>query len=123
MDVLDQVLEGGIRPHDLTLVGGTPGVGKTIVTLQWARHIAMNGGTALYVCYEHDHADLMARLMSLELGMLADTEPLADVERLKTQLTHAANGMAQLSDVIAAEPLAKQVYERLESYADRLHLV
>src|SRR5579864_8216627 len=35
---LDQVLAGGLRPGDMMLVGGTPGVGKTVVTLQWARN-------------------------------------------------------------------------------------
>ena len=123
MDVLDQVLDGGIRPNDLTLIGGQPGIGKTIVTLQWARHIAQSGGTAVYVCYEHDHADLMARLMSLELGMITDGESPSDVDKLKTQLTQAANGVSQLAALVEREPLARRVYERLQEYADRLILV
>ena len=123
MDVLDQVLDGGIRPHDLTLIGGQPGIGKTIATLQWARHIAVSGNTAIYVCYEHDHADLMARLMALELGMMADGEPLADVDKLKTAFAEAANGLASLASLIEMDPLAARVYARLQEYADRLVLV
>ena len=123
MDVLDQILDGGIRPHDLTLLGGQPGVGKTIVTLQWARNMAAAGNTAIYVCYEHDHADLMARLMSLELGMIADGENQSDVDKLKTALTQAANGMSNLANLVEMEPLARRVYERLQEYSDRLILV
>ncbi|MGH8875474.1 MAG: ATPase domain-containing protein [Acidimicrobiia bacterium] len=40
-EVLDRVLGGGIRTRDLTLVGGQPGIGKTISTLQWARRAAV----------------------------------------------------------------------------------
>lgn len=123
MDVLDQVLDGGVRPHDLTLLGGQPGVGKTIVTLQWARNMAAAGDTAIYVCYEHDHADLMARLMALELGTISEGESPSDVDKLKTALTQAANGVTSLSALIQMEPLARQVHERLREYADRLILV
>ena len=123
MEVLDQVLDGGIRPHDLTLLGGQPGVGKTIVTLQWARNMAVAGDTAIYVCYEHDHADLMARLMALELGTISEGENPSDVDKLKTALTQAANGVASLSALIQMEPLARQVHNNMREYADRLILV
>ncbi len=123
LDVLDQVLEGGFRPHDLTLIGGQPGIGKTIVTLQWARNMAAAGNTAIYACYEHDHADLMARLMSLELGTISDMEHPADVDKLKTSLTQVANGVAELGALIEMEPLARRVWERMQEYADNLILV
>ncbi len=123
MDVLDQMLDGGVGAGDLTLIGGQPGIGRTIVTLQWARHIAAAGGTAIYVCYEHGHAELLARLLAVELGTIGDTEPLADIDKLKTQLTQAANGTAQLAALLEMEPLARRVYDRLHEYADRLILV
>ena len=44
---LDDVLSGGIRAQDLVLLGGRPGVGKTVASLQWARWMAMQGDTAL----------------------------------------------------------------------------
>ena len=50
---LDDVLHGGIRAQDLVLLGGRPGIGKTVASLQWARWMAMQGQTAIYVCYEH----------------------------------------------------------------------
>src|SRR5712691_8682412 len=49
---LDRYLEGGLRPGDLVLVGGAPGVGKTTLTLQMARNlVARTPCTCLYVCY------------------------------------------------------------------------
>src|SRR5688572_15168958 len=71
---LDSALNGGIRPGDLVLVGGTPGVGKTIVTLQWARNIALSGVTVIYACYEHEETALLGRLLALEMGDLPHGE-------------------------------------------------
>ena len=67
---LDDVLGGGFRAQELVLLGGRPGVGKTIAALQWARSFAMQGRTALYVCYEHSPQVLLGRLFGLELGSL-----------------------------------------------------
>lgn len=122
MDPLDQVLDGGLRLHDLILVGGVPGIGKTIATLQWARHVALSGGTALYVCYEHDHVDLMVRLMSLELGMSSDGEPPSEIEKLRVSLTQAIDGLTDIRTVLDMQPLARVVYERVRGYSDRLTL-
>ena len=44
---LDDVLRGGMRAQDLVLVGGRPGIGKTVITLQWARWMAMREMLAL----------------------------------------------------------------------------
>ena len=51
---LDKILDGGLRSRDLTLVAGVPGVGKTVMALQWARNVAAHGFNTAYVCYEHD---------------------------------------------------------------------
>src|SRR4051794_20171507 len=52
--LLDRYLDGGLRPGDLVLVGGAPGVGKTTLTLQMARNVvAQASGACVYVCYEH----------------------------------------------------------------------
>lgn len=70
-DLIDRVLEGGIHPHDLVLLGGSPGVGKTVAALQMARHVAHHGKTAIYVSYEHDHRTMLGRLLAVELADLA----------------------------------------------------
>src|SRR5689334_22595423 len=71
---LDYVLRGGVRPGDLALMLGRPGVGKTIMALQWARNVAMHGRDAIYVCYEHNPDTLLQRLIGLELGFLGHTD-------------------------------------------------
>jgi len=53
---LDDVLNGGLRPGELMIVGGPFGVGKTIFGLQTARNVARSDedNRAIYICYEHD---------------------------------------------------------------------
>jgi replicative DNA helicase len=65
---LDEILNGGIRPGELLVIGGPFGAGKTIWGLQLARNVVCNdpGNNALYICYEHDRPHLMARLLCME---------------------------------------------------------
>jgi len=70
-DPLDAALGGGVGVQDLVIVGGRPGVGKTVVALQWARWMAMQGRPVVFACYEHGERALLARLFALELGTLA----------------------------------------------------
>ena len=70
MDPLDRLLGGGFRASDFVLLGGRPGVGKTIAGLQWARAMAMSGATAVIASYEHDEQTLLGRLVALEIGNL-----------------------------------------------------
>jgi replicative DNA helicase len=120
-DPLDAVLEGGFRQHDLVLVGGAPGVGKTVATLQWARNIARSGSTAIYACYEHDERTLLGRLLLLEAGDLLDQGAIGpNARRLAGEV---ALGRCALADGLAQEPLLRVAYEHIEDYARRLWLV
>lgn len=122
---LDHVLGGGIRAGDLTLFGGPPGVGKTVVTLQMARNVALGGGTAIYACYEHEEPALLARLLALELGELprAETQD-TDLEKLRLGIQEvAAGGTRSLQDVLESEGLIRRAYEHVEAYGTRLWLV
>src|SRR4051812_17597455 len=60
---LDEILRGGLRAGDLAIIGGKPGQGKTTAALQWARHLAVAGRSAVFACYEHDITDLVTRLL------------------------------------------------------------
>lgn len=118
--ILDEMTGGGLRPGELVLLGGPPGVGKTVMALQWARHLALSGHRALYVCYEHDELALLSRLVALEAGLAgvdpgvataasrAVTAPPADTENLDDALTAAG---------------AWAVVPALRRYADNLVLV
>jgi replicative DNA helicase len=120
---LDRVLGGGLHPGELFLVGGIPGAGKTILTLQWARNIAAAGRSAIYICYEHEETDLLIRLLALEMGETADAGDL-EMEDFRTSILDAAmGGRRGLAEVLEAEQSARRAYERVEGYADRLWLL
>ncbi len=120
---LDNVLTGGLHPGELVLIGGAPGTGKTILALQWARTFARSGVTALYVGYEHEEADLLGRLLALEMGERPGAEE-PDMEKVRLRLQEAAaQGGMGLRDVLDQDPLARHAYERIETYADRMWLL
>lgn len=58
---LDEVLGGGLHAGELTLLGGSQGLGKTTFALQIARNVAAGGGRALYLCFEHREEDVLQR--------------------------------------------------------------
>lgn len=122
-DPLDTVLGGGFRPGELTFVGGMPGVGKTVLTLQWARNLARDGAHVVYACYEHEEYDLLVRLLSLEMGEIegVDTD---HTEKLRLRLKEASvQGGAGIFDIIQEDPVARQAYAAMSTYADRLDLM
>ncbi len=120
---LDAVLEGGLRPGDLTIVGGAPGVGKTLATLQWARAVAEAGHRVAYVCYEHDEAVLLARLLAGEVGAAVGDQARDDVRHARLALRRVAAGVEPL-EALASESLPLRVaIERASAWAERLRLV
>ena len=50
---LDNVLGGGVVPGSLTLIGGSPGVGKSTLLLKVGSNIASLGKNVLYVTAMH----------------------------------------------------------------------
>ena len=67
-DPLDGFLAGGLRPGELTILGGPQGLGKTTFALQVARHVISLGHPVLYVSYEHDGVNILERLIAAEAG-------------------------------------------------------
>ena len=117
---LDEALAGGLRSGTLTLVGGVPGVGKTIAAMQWARNMAGAGYRVMYACYEHDEPTMVGRLLLSELGDLAADEKVktsSDVRRLMWGL---ATGAVELSEAAAGNLLVRAAHARLQSYGDNL---
>ena len=121
-DPLDEVLGGGFRAQDLAVLGGAPGVGKTVAALQWARWMAMTGRTAIYVCYQHSPARLMRRLLAMEMGSLARPDEAATLPRLLSIAQEVVLGAAPV-DALTSDPLGEEAYRRLQEYGTRLHLV
>ena len=126
-DPLDEVLAGGIRHGEVVLLGGKPGVGKTVASLQWARAMAQRGVVAVYLCYEHDEVTLLTRLLACELGeKLASASPgesgFAHYE-LRERIRDVAAGAITLREALDSDPLLDEAHRRLAAYADRLVLV
>jgi replicative DNA helicase len=121
-DPLDDVLHGGIRAQDLVLVGGRPGIGKTVATLQWARWMAMQGQTSIFVCYEHSPHTLLGRLLALELGSLARPDEAVELSRLRPLAQEVALGAAPAS-ALTEHALGEEAFHRVRQYGPRLHLV
>lgn len=61
----DRVLGGGIVQGSLVLVGGDPGIGKSTILLQAARHISLSGASILYVSGEESEKQIKMRAMRL----------------------------------------------------------
>ncbi len=125
---LDDLLNGGLRPGELMIVGGAAGVGKTIFGLQLARNVALRQATsgrqggAMYVCFEHDQAHLTMRLLCLESAELGQSEESLTMARL-AKLAAAAGGSNGLISLLRREPKYAAVVESMQRYAGRLFLV
>src|SRR5689334_560107 len=67
---LDKTIGTGLRPGELLLIGGAQGTGKTTMALQMARNVASGGqANVLYICFEHEEAYLMNRLIAMESAL------------------------------------------------------
>jgi replicative DNA helicase len=119
--VLDQALEGGLRTGDLTVVGGTPGVGKTTLVLQMARNIAMAGKRVVFACYDHDETSLLTRLLMLELGDLTEGS-IESASRTRARVRAVARGETTLGEELSGNLLLRAAHGRLQAYGDRLWL-
>jgi replicative DNA helicase len=123
-DPLDDVLNGGLKPGELLIIGGPFGVGKTIWGLQVARNVVQQDpdSRALYVCYEHDRSHLMLRLMCLESaerGYVDDALTLRKLAALAVSGDDGQGLIARLRHVRRYAPLM----DTMEAYAERLVLV
>jgi len=63
---LDMVLGGGIVPGSLTLIGGSPGVGKSTLLLKVGGNIASSGKNVLYVTGEESAGQIKLRANRLK---------------------------------------------------------
>ncbi len=120
-ELLDDVIENGLQAGDLILVGGAPGVGKTVATLQWARHIARAGAPVTYVCYEHSSRALFGRLLHLETAELG--EPVSGDGDLRRVVRSVAAGRLTWAEAGAVDQRVRLAGEQLREYAPRLTLI
>ena len=86
---LDGVLGGGIVPGSLTLIGGSPGVGKSTLLLKVGANIASLGKKVLYVTGEESTSQIKLRANRLKsnensLYLLSEIR----LEQVLTELEH-----------------------------------
>jgi len=120
---LDEVLNGGMRPGELMVIGGPYGVGKTILGLQIARNVAKNdkGTCALYVCYEHDRTHLLSRLLCLESAERVRGEDALTLRYL-AKLAFRPGDTVGLISKLRQDYRYADLIESIEAYSKRLVL-
>jgi replicative DNA helicase len=129
MAPLDKMLGGGIRPGELMLIGGAQGTGKTTMALQMARNIAASGQAyVLYVCFEHDDADMLNRLMAMEsvLPHLPNTKPTTGAVKItdvRAEVTRSWGRTSEGPVDLAQSPKLKPAIERIARYGNNLYLL
>jgi replicative DNA helicase len=121
---LDEVLNGGLRPGELLVIGGPFGVGKTIWGLQVARNAvyADENAIALYVCYEHDREHLLQRLLCLESAMVGGRGEAVTLVALAKMALESGGGQGLISRLKRLTRYAPAV-AAVERYAGRMVLV
>lgn len=131
---IDDCLGGGLRAEDLALIGGMQNVGKTIVALQVARHLAVAGEVLpILVCYEHSPETLLHRLICHEsVDDPESQEPVgltrAEIEQAVLSYYDQAREPKQFSRldlgwILSRLPGAERAWFRMRDYLDRLWLV
>lgn len=116
---LDTHLGGGLHDGDLVLLAGPQGTGKTTVSLQVARNVVAAGGHATYVCFEHTPAQLVERLIVMEMALVTgDLAPLQDEVR-----SRLARGSSDLVTALSDLPGALQALRTIDGYGTRLRFV
>jgi len=108
---LDRVLGGGIVKGSLVLCGGEPGIGKSTLLLQVAKH-ASQSGKVLYVSGEE--SDKQIRLRAERLGALSDSlyvlnetdldSVLSAIELLKPEMVIADSIQTLYSSALTSAP-------------------
>jgi replicative DNA helicase len=118
---LDDVLEGGLSPQDLVLLGGKPGVGKTIAMIQWARNMAESGKRVVFASYELGERSLLGRLLTTEVGVRNRHLDMQQRHELKSVIRDSVKS-GSVSDDPAVREVIRQAYDAIDGYADRLLL-
>ena len=120
---LDQVLNGGMRPGELMIIGGPYGVGKTILAMQIARNVVVQNphSRVLYICYEHDRTHLMSRLICLESAEQGSGEEALTLRRL-SQLAFSPVEASGIISQLRQDPRYAVLMQTIAGYADRFVL-
>jgi len=92
LDVFDEAINGGLRPGEVSILAARTNVGKSVLSAQWAEHIAISDPKvgALYVTLEMGHRAFSARLLAARSGV-----PINNLRRMRLN-------PSQMNDVVVA---------------------
>jgi replicative DNA helicase len=108
---LDRMLDGGLQPGGFTLLGGTPGSGKTSFMLALALHAAQGGTKAALIEGEMTADEIMERLNGISVG--EDITRLRQSENFGTFVSPFLSKLQELPLEIV--PLYDRTLENLAS--------
>lgn len=97
---LDRVLGGGFVPGSLVLLGGPPGIGKSTLLLQVARHVAARRPPVLYVSGEESPRQI--RLRAERLGPVPSGVlllPETSLEAVEARLQEVSPGVVIVDSI------------------------
>ncbi|MDH3678477.1 MAG: AAA family ATPase [Acidimicrobiia bacterium] len=120
---LDSVLDGGFLPGEVVLLGGQPGVGKTVCALQWARNMSSSGRRVTFACFEHDEAALLNRLLVQELALVTTESDPIERLRAKALVRDLMLGLTTIDDAVAESPTIDEALTSLEVFSPNLQLL
>ncbi len=115
---LDEVLSGGLAPEELVIVGGRPGIGKSVALVQWARNLARAGNEVVLACYEHSELVVMAQLLLIEIGGLV-TNSIESVAA-RGAVDRLISRRASWNETLAADPIIAEAAARLDAISERI---
>jgi replicative DNA helicase len=118
---LDGYLGGGLRAGQLTLLGGSQGLGKTTLALQMLRNIVAAGGTGLYFSYEHDADVVLERFLAMEAAEAAGVNAVT-LRAIREVLEHPAGEARGLAARLAHLSGGAEAVHAVANYGRRLHI-
>lgn len=111
---LDTVLSGGFQPEELVILGGRPGVGKTIALLQLARAAAAACRPVAVISFEHSPRAMIRRLIASEIASITDGQLGASHQSMirKAVRDHSEGRMTR-RDFLSTHPSIAEAVDRL----------
>ncbi|MEW5989802.1 MAG: DnaB-like helicase C-terminal domain-containing protein [Chloroflexota bacterium] len=123
---LDKTIGAGLRPGELLLIGGAQGTGKTTIALQMARNVAASGqASVLYLCFEHDEAYLLNRLIALEsaLAHLPQKTGAIKIQDVRKEILGTWSSAGAEAPNLANNPRLRPSLDRIARYGQNLFLL
>jgi len=102
---LDRVLGGGIVAGSVTLIGGSPGIGKSTLLLQVSERVSSLGGRVLYISGEESISQIKIRADRLGVkspGLFLTTE---------TEANHICDQITEISPTLVVVDSIQTVYD------------